>query len=190
MRMPARLTVTLGLSLWIVGCAADGGLSSDPGALRANYLITVTDDFIVNVYHNGRRIPDSKRRMLLERFGATVERIDVPVHEGDWLVFNVVNNRLRWGGAYYFGVAGAYSQDEFGFVSELESGQWSVCDDPAKVNRFIAERNYMRHEAAQAVSRPWHEGLIFMRRYAGQSWAGQPVWGTSRNTWVKVVLPR
>jgi hypothetical protein len=40
-------------------------------AALAQYLYTVADDFIVEVYHNGERVP------------------------GDWLVFNVVNNRLH-----------------------------------------------------------------------------------------------
>src|SRR6476646_5439873 len=70
--------------------------------LRARYLITVADDFLVDVYRNGRAVPDAKRTLLDERFGATVERLDVEVRKGDWLVFNVVNNRMRWGGASYF----------------------------------------------------------------------------------------
>src|SRR5437762_10648520 len=85
-----------------------------PQDLRAKYLITVTDDFIVNVYHNGKCVPLTRRTLLAEHFGATVERIDEGVKKGDWLVFNVVNNRLRWGGACYFGVAGCFDRDEFG----------------------------------------------------------------------------
>src|SRR3954466_4145755 len=72
----------------------------------ADYLITVADDFIVEVYHNGQRVPDSARELILERFGATGEKIKVPVKRGDWLVFHVVANRLRWDGSKYFAVAG------------------------------------------------------------------------------------
>src|SRR5438067_12701216 len=67
--------------------------------IRAAYLITVADDFIVDVLHNGRAVPDSKRQMIKERYGATADRINIEVRKGVWLVFNVVNNRLRWGGA-------------------------------------------------------------------------------------------
>ena len=81
----------------------------------------------------------SKRRLLEERYGATVERIDVEVHKGDWLVFNVVNNRMRWGGAYYFGVAGCFARDEFEFVSRSDAGSWSVCDTPRDVDNFISK---------------------------------------------------
>src|SRR5262245_35721040 len=69
---------------------------------RANYLITVTDDFVVDVYLNGKPIADAQRQLLDERFGATAEQMNVAVKKGDWLVFNVVNNRLRWNGAKYF----------------------------------------------------------------------------------------
>jgi hypothetical protein len=51
-------------------------------------------------------VPDSKRTLLVERFGTTAEWIDVDVKRGDWLVFNVVNNRMRWGGCSYVAVAG------------------------------------------------------------------------------------
>ncbi len=157
--------------------------------IRAKYLITVADDFIVDVYHNGKYVPDSKRTLLLERFGATVERIDVEVRGGDWLVFNVVNDRLRWGGAYYFAAAGCFAQGEFGFVSSTETGDWSACDDPKDADRFIAKKSFLRHRPARAVSRPWHEGTPLMTAHAGAGWNGTPVWGASRNCWVKVIVP-
>ena len=52
---------------------------------RAKHLITVTDDFIVDVYHNGVRVADSKRRMRLERFGATVEQINIALGLLGWI---------------------------------------------------------------------------------------------------------
>jgi|SRR5579883_106324 len=156
--------------------------------LRARYLITVTDDFIVEVYLNGKAIPNAKRTMLEERFGATVERIDVPVRKGDWLVFNVVNNRLRWGGAYYFAVAGCFARDEFGFVSQRETGDWSACDTPDDVEQFITDRAYFEDHPAQEVTRPWGDGAGLMRQFAGNAWNGEPLWGNARNTWIKVLV--
>ncbi|MBV8398694.1 MAG: hypothetical protein JOZ17_08130, partial [Acetobacteraceae bacterium] len=38
----------------------------------------------------------------------------------DSVEFN--NNRLRWGGASYFAVAGCFARDEFGFVSRPGAG--------------------------------------------------------------------
>ena len=153
----------------------------------AQYLYTVADDFIVEVYCNGERVPDSRRKSLLDRFGASAERIDVPVEPGDWLVFNVVNNRLRWGGAYYFAVAGM-NQDEttIGFTTDLSSGRWSCCDNPSNVARFISDRDFLASNAAQPVRRPWHEGDKFMRERA-KGWSGTPVWGATRNTWIKFI---
>ncbi len=156
--------------------------------LRARYVVTVADDFIVDVYHNGRAVPDTKRTLLEERFGATAERLDIEVRKGDWLVFNVVNNRIRWGGAYYFAAAGCFAANEFGFQSDLTSGQWSACDSPREADRFIGQREYLRHRAARAVSRPWTDGTGMMHAYAGSGWSGAPVWGAQRNTWIKVVV--
>ena len=153
--------------------------------LVAQYLHTVTEDFIIDVYHNGERVPDDRRHLGMERFGATAERIDVPVRRGDWLVFNVVNNRLRWAGAYYFGVAGMKSDEKtIGFTTELTSGRWSCCDNPSNVSRFISDRDYLTGNAARPVERPWHEGDGFMQSLA-PGWTGKPIWGNSRNTWLK-----
>jgi hypothetical protein len=164
---------------------AGGGPAEPPGGLLADRLFTVADDFIVDVYHNGQRVPDSKRTLLLERFGATVERIDVDVKKGDWLVFNVVNNRLRWGGCSYFAVTGR-GGDGVLFTTELDSGRWSCCDDPGNVSRFIGDRLYLSEERARPIDNPWGEGDALMNQVA-DGWTGKPLWGRSRNTWIKFV---
>jgi len=156
--------------------------------LRANYLVTVADDFVVEVYHNGKSVPESRRVMLNDRFGATTERVDEAVHKGDWLVFHVVNNRLRWGGASYFAVAGCFTKDEFGFSSTLDNGDWSVCDSPRDADRFITDKNFLKHHPAHAISQPWSDGDTYMRAYAGASWHGTPLWGNARSTWIKVLV--
>ena len=76
------------------------------GEIVATKLFIGADDFVVDLFHNGQRVPDTARQMTTEVYGAIGERVDITVRERDWVVFNVVNNRLRWGGAYYFGVAG------------------------------------------------------------------------------------
>ncbi len=181
--------------------AADGVL--------ARTLITVADDFIVDVYHNGVKVADDRRELVAEVFGATVERIKVDVRPGDWLVFNVVNNRLRWRGASYFAVSGR-GDSGVAFTTELDSGRWSCCDDPGQVAQFIADRdrfarNLATHpieefEVAQfiadrdrfadhralPVANPWDQGDSLMARHA-DGWAGKPVWGGSRNTWIKFI---
>ena len=119
------------------------------GELIADHLFTVADDFIIDVYHNGEKVPDTKRTLLLERFGATAERIDIEVRQGDWLVFNVVNNRMRWGGCSYFAVTGRASTG-VAFTTELESGRWSCCDSPAKVADFLRDRLYLSEDRSPA----------------------------------------
>ncbi len=156
--------------------------------LRASYLITAADDFVVDMFVNGKPIPDSSRTMLEERFGATVERVDVEVRRGDWLVFNVVNNRLRWGGTRYFGVAGCFAPSEFGFVSDRASRQWSACDNPRDAVRFITQRAFHSRAAVQLIDNPWPAGDALMQQYAGANWSGTPVWGKARSTWIKVLV--
>jgi len=162
--------------------------SSPESAIRGRYLITVADDFIVDVYHNGVKVPDGRRELLEERFGATVERINVEVHKGDWLVFHVVNNRLRWGGASYFGAASCFGKDEFGFVSGVECGCWSTCDSPRDAEKFIARKNFLRQHSASLIANPWGDGTPLMQAYAGPAWNGQPIWGHAPSTWLKVVV--
>src|SRR4051794_3180660 len=107
MTRPAMSFVVLSsLALFAPAAAAQPtGPTGPPAASRGEVvavtMFTVADDFIVDVYHNGLKVPDAKRTLLVEAFGATAERVDLKVRRGDWLVFNVVNNRLRWGGASY-----------------------------------------------------------------------------------------
>jgi len=151
------------------------------------YLITVADDFVVDVYHNGKPVPEAKRELLVERFGATAEKVKVTVRTGDWLVFHVVQNRLRWEGSKYFAVAGCFAKDEFGFVSDPASENWSVCDDPAKAPGFIRNRNAGRKVRALAIEVPWGEGDQYMKECAGQDFGGRALWGRAPSTWIKFV---
>lgn len=156
------------------------------GEVRAKYLITTTDDFIVSVYHNGKHVADSKRVLENEIFGATVERINIDIHKGDWIVFNVVNNRLRWGGSAFFGVAGCFTNNKFGFVSNLEDGNWSACDSPANVDAFISDSTYLRHRPVHRPVVVWDQGIARMKDHAGDRWNGDAIWGNAHNTWIKV----
>jgi hypothetical protein len=152
------------------------------GELIADRLLTVADDFIIDIYHNGVRVPDSKRTLLVEQFGATAERIDLEVRRGDWLVFNVVNNRMRWGGCSYFAVTGR-GDAGVAFTTEWESGRWSCCDDLGKVSDFIKDRLCLSEERASPVQNPWSGGDGLMTQIA-DGWTGKPLWGCSRNTWI------
>ena len=157
--------------------------------LPAEWMTVVAKDFVVDVYKNGKRIPDSKREALLDRFGATVERIHENVRPGDWIVFHVVNNRLRHGGTKFFAVAGTRKNSPFSFVSDPESEQWSVCDDPARADPFIRERDDGTEARATSITKPWEEGMKFMREYAGNKFPGKPLWGIAPSTWIKFVAP-
>jgi hypothetical protein len=158
------------------------------GKVIANYVMTVADDFIVEVYHNGEKVPDTRRSMLEEVYGATVEKIDVEVREGDWLVFNVVNNRLRWGGVSYFAAAGMKSGTGVTFVSDTASERWSYCDDPGQVAAFLSDPGYLARQAVRPIDLKWDQGDSRMSGLAA-GWKGSAIWGTSRNTWLKYVAP-
>jgi hypothetical protein len=172
------------------GIIAGSSPSHTSENLRANSIMTVADDFVVDVYYNGQIVPDSKRNLLSEMFGAAREQTNLQVFRGDWTVFHVVNDRLRWGGAYYFVAAGLFDRNEFGFVSSLSSGDWSACDAPAQADRFIAERDFMRDNSVQKITRPWTDGLGLIKQAAGDDWAGDPIWGSShdRDVWLKIIV--
>jgi hypothetical protein len=162
---------------------------SHPGPVIADQIYTAADDFIVDIYHNGERVPDSQRKLIGESFGATCEKIELTVKEGDWLVFNVVNDRLRWNAAYYFAAAGMKQDQTIGFASELGSGNWTFCDDPGNVSRFIAEPEFLTENKVLIVQRRWDRGDELMKQFV-KGWQGQPVWGRSRNTWIKFKAAR
>ena len=179
-----RFLFVVGFCIFISGCATAAPTQSS-NHVRAHYVITATDDFIINVYQNGVLVPDSKRELVAEIFGATVERINIEVQKGDWLVFNVVSDRMRWGGAQSFIAAGVLATNKFGFVTTLSSGNWSVCDDFNSVSRFIAEKDY-DHDHRPISADHWEAGIKCLKQYAGDEWKGEPLWGWSPNTWIKV----
>jgi hypothetical protein len=73
-------------------------------------------------------------------------------------------------------------------VTDPRSGQWSCCDDPGKVARFISDRPYLSEERARPIEKPWAEGDELMSRIA-DGWTGKPLWGQTRNTWIKILVP-
>ena len=153
--------------------------------LLAKHVTVVAKDFAIDVYHNGKRVPDKRRELLLDRFGASAEKVKIEVRKGDWLVFHVAHNRLRHSGSKFFAAAGVLDDNEFGFVSKLNSKRWSTCDDPASAARFIATGNSGLERPTSAIERAWEEGMGFMRRYAGPGFDGGPVWGEAPATWIK-----
>jgi hypothetical protein len=164
--------------------------ATNPNApVLATELFLGADDFVVDVFHNGRRVPDAARSMSAEVYGAIGERTRVTVRAGDWLVFNVVNNRLRWGGAYYFGVAGVDANGTVTFASE-EGPQWSVCEEPGLVPRFIADPNFLSDRAARRIEKPWAGGDKMITNQVN-GWTGHALWGspTNRNVWIKFRAP-
>ena len=182
-----RRIALLGIALALGGLGTLPARGSDETSRQvvATYLFTVTDDFIVDVYRNGEKVPDSQRTLLVETFGATTERIDLKVRKGDWIVFNVVNNRMRWGGCSYFAVTGRGAAG-VAFTTELASGLWSCCDDTEKVSEFIHDRDYLAGNRAQPIPNPWGDGDRLMNEVA-DGWSGQPLWGRTRNTWIKYI---
>lgn len=158
-----------------------------PSGRLADHLITVTDDFVIEAYKNGRVI--KARNLVAEIYGATVERIDVQVRPGDWIVFHVANNRLRWGGVKYFAVAGIFGKNQFGLVSDPNSTDWSVCDDPGRAREFIRNRDEGTDIRASVIANPWAEGDDHMRAHAGADFPGRPLWGGGSSTWIKYVAP-
>ena len=160
-----------------------------PDHLVADSVTIVAKDFVIGMYHNGKPVPVAKRKLLLDRFGATAERAELRVRKGDWLVFHVAANPVRHGGAKYFALGAAKGEDPFVLVSQLDSARWSSCDDPEQVEEFIRHRDYGTESRVQKIALPWKEGAKFVEQYVGEGFPGDAIWGKEAATWLKVLVP-
>ena len=152
-------------------------------------LVVVAKDFVLEVYKNGVRVPEEKRHLLLDRFGATAERIDHDLVPGDWLVFHVANNRLRHDGSKFFSISAPHGKEKHGIVTNPDSANWSICDDPVRSRDFIQQREEGTESRAMPISHEWEEGMKYMREFAGDNFHGRPLWGAAPSTWIKYIVP-
>jgi hypothetical protein len=155
--------------------------------LRAKWMYVVADDFVVNIWKNGGAVPLSHRSLLHEIYGATVEKITLDLAAGDWVVFHVVNNRLRWNGCRFFGMAAMAADNETTIVSQ-KSGQWSFTDKPGEVPKFVSSRDSYREQGVNVipVDRAWDQGVPRLNEVCGAEWRGQPIWGEAASTYLKL----
>ena len=117
--------------------AAPGNVSYGP--IVAHYVQMVSAEFVVDIYHNGVLVPQSQRQLQKEIYGAQIEKVSLELHEGDWIVFHVVNNGLRTGFPRCFFAAGMLDETHPTFVTEAASHRWLACDNIQKVSQFIAK---------------------------------------------------
>lgn len=165
-----------------------GGAKRPPARpVVASALTLVADDFVVDVWHNGTKLGLDQRHMLAEIHGATSERVSVDVREGDWLVFHVVANRLRWNGASYFGLHATAPDGREAFVSRVNDA-WVACDEPADVAAFVANPWAGQDRGVKAPAHPWSDAPRIWRDLLGRPFEGEPVWGEAPSTWIKVVV--
>jgi hypothetical protein len=125
----------------------------------------------------------------LRKSTAQSERVTLTLKPGDWVVFNAVNNRLRWKGVCYFAAAFLNDKDELVFCSDLRSGAWSSCDDLKEIDKFVSDRDHYKDHKPQPIPQPWDRGDASMKAIPG--WNGQGIWGapTSHSTWIKFIVP-
>lgn len=164
-------------------------LEPDSAGLYARQLTIVAKDFVTEIYHNGRRLKGGERELLDDIHGSTVERAEVDVKAGDWLVFHVAHNPLRHGGVKYFAVTGHLDDGRVGILSRADSEDWSACDNPELVNDFILSREAGTESRAIKIAKPWDEGKKYMEKYTERRFCGDPIWGAAPSTWIKYVVP-
>jgi hypothetical protein len=165
--------------------AAPGNVSYGP--IAAHYIQMVSAEFVVDIYHNGVLVPQSKRQLQKEVYGAQIEKVSLELHEGDWLVFHVVNNGLRTGFPRCFFAAGMLDETHPTFFTEAASHRWLACDNIQKVSQFIANWADRGDGSAQAVTQPWKDGVKYINEKV-PGWKGSPIWGTAHGTWLKYVI--
>lgn len=157
-----------------------------PGRPIAFLLRITADDFVVAIWHNGERVPDNRRKLLGDVYGATMEQVDIDVHEGDWLVFNVASNPVRWGGSSFFGVAGMLTPQATTFSSSLKDGRWTFEESLDRLPAFLSSRN-VQGQPVLPPAPEWDQGRTRMQEITSRTWNGDPVWGLSHNTWIKFI---
>jgi len=172
-------------SIGVAGAHDPPGVSASK--LRAKWLYLVADDFVVNVWKNGGAVPVEKRSLIHEIYGATVEKITLDLSAGDWLVFHVVNNRLRWNGCRFFGMAAMVAGNETTIVSS-KGNEWSFTDKPGEAPKFISSRDALHDRSVNVipVDRAWDQGVPRLNEVCGAEWRGQPIWGEAASTYLKV----
>jgi len=158
-----------------------------PGKVVAQELYIVTDGVVAEIYHNGKPVPLTRRGIMKEVDGATAERVDLFVHEGDWLVFHVVTNRLRRERGGYFAVAGERPGSP-GFASNLTTGGWLANDDPSQAAAFIDDP-HAGFRPVVPFEQKWTGGDALMESVLHHEWTGSAVWGKAPSTWIKYVAP-
>ncbi|MEM8885754.1 MAG: PQQ-binding-like beta-propeller repeat protein [Planctomycetota bacterium] len=157
--------------------------------LVAQSMLLVADDFVVDVWVNGKKLPREARELVLEIHGASTERVHADLRPGDWVVFQVANNRLRWGGASYFGARGVRPDGKLAFVSTTK-GNWSYCDDPGRAMKFIGNRDIGADQLARKPRREWDGAVGIWKGQIGRGFEGEAIWGKAPVTWLKFIVPR
>ena len=184
------------LTVILAACCAGASpvLSSQPQLLPhpprvADSLLIAADDFVTDVYLNGKRLPNRDYDLLVENFGATMMQVHVSIYPGDWLVFNVSNDRFRWGGASGLAVAGLL-RGHTSFTSQINSPLWCSCVNLAQVPAFIANRNSLM---ARPVVRPRNPYRWVWNSVNGKCnfKNGKIIWAKGRraNVWIKYRVP-
>jgi hypothetical protein len=154
-------------------------------AVVATSVLIAADDFVINVYHNGQPVSDSQFKLEGDIFGATVMRVQMDVRSGDWIVFEVANDRFRWNGSCGFAAAGLAPGGKVAFVSDTEGGHWSACDSSDKASHFISDADYLSDAGAAVPANPWMRANDEMKSRC--RWNGKIIWGASdaRHVWIK-----
>jgi hypothetical protein len=162
--------------------------SLDQGKVIAHYLQIVSSEMVTDVYQNGKIVPAKQHVLQAEIFGAQIERVNIEIHEGDWIVFHAVNNDLRGGFPRYFVAAAMADSQHSVFQSETESGQWFRCDTLERVPAFISNRNDHGDGKPRLVTVHWGDGDKQIAEKV-PDWSGEPIWGVSHEPWLKYIVP-
>lgn len=185
----------------IVGCAAQqhppkqprvaqaSHPHSDRGKIVGDSVYWVACDFVANVWHNGKRVPPNQRVMEEEIHGRTIERDRVEIREGDWLVFQLVNNPLRENGVKLFMLA--VLKDGRPVLASENSEFWTSVSDPSIAEDFVQSYQSAHGSSVQELQREerWEDGYQRFRR-AFRFPGAKPIWGQDEPVvWIKLRVP-
>ena len=166
----------------------DGAERAPARPLVATDLTLVAEDFVVDLWLSGHKVPLALRHAVVNRPGLTTEHVALDVRQGDWLVFSAVANLLRSGSDSYFALRATDLRGEEAFVSR-RGPDWSACDEPGEVPAYLAQREVSGERPAILAATPSIEAAGTWRSVLGSEFTGEPLWGKEASTWLKFRAP-
>ncbi len=153
------------------------------GDYIAKYVEFAAESFVTEIWLNGLRVPDAARKRVATRDGVAYDRLELEIREGDWLVFQVANDRAR--GEGFLAAWGLDNDGKTVFQSSATDG-WFVCEEPGRAHAFVASKD--GKGAYPATPSSTAKLMSISKEPKEHRLGGEPLRARSGTTWIKCVV--